>query len=75
MFNNNKNNERLHGSWHLLVEMRVRMREINSTVIREQFILFDHPMLLTIYSWKYLMSSVLTRSRMMFPSFSGQHSR
>jgi len=50
MFNNNKNNERLHGSWHLLVEMRVRMREINSTVIREQFILFDHPMLLTIYS-------------------------
>jgi hypothetical protein len=39
--NNNKNNnnkDRLHGSWHLLVEMRVRMREINSTVIREQFI-------------------------------------
>jgi hypothetical protein len=36
--NNNNYNELLHGSWHLLVEMRVRMREINSTVIREKII-------------------------------------
>jgi hypothetical protein len=32
------NNNTLHGSWHLLVEMRARIREINSTVIHEYFI-------------------------------------
>jgi hypothetical protein len=34
----NNNNDTLHGSWHLLAEMRARIREINSTVIREYFI-------------------------------------
>jgi hypothetical protein len=32
------NNDNLHGNWHLLVEMRARIIQINSTVILEYFI-------------------------------------
>jgi hypothetical protein len=34
----NHNNNILKAGWHLLVATRVRTREINSTVIREYFI-------------------------------------
>jgi hypothetical protein len=34
----NLSNGTLHGNWHLLVEMKARIREINSTVFREYFI-------------------------------------
>jgi hypothetical protein len=34
----NLSNDILHGNWHLLVEMKARIREINSTVFREYFI-------------------------------------
>jgi hypothetical protein len=34
----NQNNDILKAGWHLLAAMRVRIREINSTVIREYFI-------------------------------------
>jgi hypothetical protein len=34
----NNNNNTLHGKWHLLVEMKARIREINSTAFRVYFI-------------------------------------
>jgi hypothetical protein len=34
----NHSNATLHGNWHLLVVMKARIREINSTVFREHFI-------------------------------------
>lgn len=34
----NHSNATLQANWHLLVEMKARIREINSTVFREYFI-------------------------------------